>query len=482
MLHTASLSEIITKLKDKALSVTELAQHFLSRIEQHDKQLNSFISVNPEQVLTDAKAMQSAMDMRPLAGIPIAYKDNISVAKQKMTCASKMLADYVAPYDATLVRYGKENGLLTLGKTNLDEFAFGSTNEHSYFGAVSNPWDLARVPGGSSGGSAASVAAGLTPVAIGSDTGGSIRQPAAFCGISGFKPSYGLVSRYGLTAFASSLDQAGPMARRVEDIALVMDAISGHDPLDSTSLSHPKPGYYQSLDIDLKGIKIGLAKEFFEGLDDEIHALVKQSLAWYESQGAELVEVSMPHLSLAVPCYYIIAPAEASSNLSRFDGVRYGHRSEKAASLQAMYSHSRAEGFGEEVTRRLLAGTYVLSHGYYDAYFIKAQQIRQLIADDCTSVFKQVDFLMTPTTPSTAFTKGACKDNITDAYLADIYTSLANLAGLPALSIPIGFSKGLPVGGQLMGPRLSDGKLLAAAHQFQLAHDFHLQQPQTFLE
>ena len=479
-LHKLTLTELKQQLVNKQLSATELASYYLARVEAHDRQLNSFITVDKDKTLEEAKKAQNLVGQYPLAGIPIAYKDNLCIDGLKMTCASKMLDNFIAPYDATLVKNAKAQGLVTLGKTNMDEFAFGSSSENSYYGAVKNPWDINKVPGGSSGGSAASVSAGLTPMAIGSDTGGSIRQPAAFCGITGLKPTYGMVSRFGLTAFASSLDQAGPMAKSAQDLALMMDTIAGFDKLDSTSSPKAKPNFTDALQQPVKGLKIGIVNEFFQGLNEDIAQKVSDTYRWYEQQGAKLVDISLKNLLLAIPCYYIIAPAEASSNLSRFDGVRYGHRSEKANTLEELYQLSRAEGFGLEVKRRVLAGTYVLSHGYYDAYFIKAQKIRQLIANDFHEAFKKIDVLISPTTPTTAF--GIGEKKLIDSYLADIYTSCANLAGLPALSMPAGLISGMPIGAQLIGPHFSDAKLLGLCHQYQQAFDHHLKQPPLFSE
>lgn len=479
-IHKLSLSALQQKLTNKEIGTTELAKYYLSRIDKLDGNINSFITVDKSSVLAEAENAQQLVGKFPLAGIPVAYKDNLCTHNLKMTCASKMLDNFIAPYDATLVTNAKAQGLVTLGKTNMDEFAFGSSSENSYFGAVKNPWNLEKVPGGSSGGSAASVSAGLTPMAIGSDTGGSIRQPAAFCGITGLKPTYGMVSRYGLTAFASSLDQAGPMAKSAEDIALIMDAIAGYDKKDSTSSNITKPNFHASLKQSIEGLKIGLVSEFFQGLNNAIAEKIINLYRWYEKQGAKLIDINLQHLPLAIPCYYIIAPAEASSNLSRFDGVRYGHRSERAKSLNELYQLSRAEGFGMEVKRRVLAGTYTLSHGYYDAYFIKAQKIRRLIANDFSNAFEEVDVIISPTTPTTAFNIGEKK--LIDSYLADIYTSCANLAGLPALSMPAGFIDSMPIGAQLIGPHFSDAKLIGLCHQYQLAHDEHLVQPPLFSE
>ncbi len=479
-MYHLSLSKLQQKLQSKEISTLELAEYFLNRIEKFDNKINSFISIDKEKTMLEAKNAQALVGQYPLAGIPVAYKDNICVDGFKMTCASKMLANFVAPYDATLVTNAKRNGLVTLGKTNMDEFAFGSSNESSYFGPVKNPWNLDKVPGGSSGGSAACVSAGLAPMTIGSDTGGSIRQPAAFCGITGLKPTYGIVSRFGMTAYASSLDQAGPMAKSAEDLALIMDAIAGYDEKDATSSTKCITDFSSLINQPLKGIKIGIVEEFFKGLDSDVSKKIADVYQWYEQQGAKIVHIHLKHLPLSIPCYYIIAPAEASSNLSRFDGVRYGHRSDKANTLDELYQLTRQEGFGREAKRRILAGTYVLSQGYYDDYFIKAQKIRRLITNDFIDAFKQVDFIIGPTTPTSAFNMG--EKALIDAYRSDIYTACVNLAGVPALSMPVGFSHDMPIAAQLIGPHFSDAKLLGYCHQYQCAHDHHLKQPTLFME
>jgi aspartyl-tRNA(Asn)/glutamyl-tRNA(Gln) amidotransferase subunit A len=415
----------------------------------------------------------------PLLGIPLAHKDIFCTEGWLTTCGSKMLANFVAPYDAHVVAKLKDAGTVMLGKLNMDEFAMGSSNETSYFGPVKNPWDTSRVPGGSSGGSAAAVAARLTPVATGTDTGGSIRQPAALCGISGLKPTYGLASRLGMIAFASSLDQAGPMARSAEDCAWLLNAMAGFDERDSTSLQRPAEDYTQSLDAPLAGLRIGLPKEFFgPGMDDDVRSAVETALDEYRRQGAVTVDVELPNSGLSVPAYYVIAPAEASSNLSRFDGVRYGHRAADYGDLIDMYCKSRAEGFGAEVKRRILIGTYVLSHGYYDAYYLKAQKIRRLIANDFAQAFERCDVIMGPTSPSVAFPFGAKSSDPVQMYLADIYTIAINLAGLPGMSIPCGFGQGgMPVGLQLVGPWFGEARMLNAAHRYQCATDWHRRMP-----
>lgn len=484
-MHTLSLSALSHALRKKTFSVSELTSHFLSRIKQYDPLINSFITVTEKHALAQATKVQSTIkeSTNPLAGIPIAYKDIFSTRGIKTSCASKMLDNYIAPYDATVVEKAKQANMVMLGKTNLDEFAFGSSNETSFYGPVSNPWDLNCVPGGSSGGSAAAVAACLTPAALGTDTGGSVRQPSAFCGITGLKPTYGAISRYGMIAFASSLDQGGPMARSAEDISLLMNVMAGHDDKDSTSANRQHHDFTSKLNDSLKGLKIGLAKEFFnDAIDDSIIANVKAAASELEKKGAELVDISLPTMGLSVPCYYIIAPAEASSNLSRYDGVRFGYRADNPKDIKDLYRRSRTEGFGEEVKRRIMVGTYVLSAGYYDAYYIKAQKIRRLIRDDFTNAFKKVDVILGPTTPTPAFRKGEHSKNLIDLYLSDINTTAVNLAGLPALSMPSGFVNNLPVGTQLIGNYFDEARLLNVAHQFQLETDHHLQSPLAFRE
>ncbi len=481
----AGLRELGAALAQKQISSVELTTLFLDRIEKFNPTLNAFVSVGRDQALAAASAADRKLGaggtVSPLCGIPLAHKDIFCAEGWRTTCGSKMLADFVAPYDAHVVELLNAAGMVTLGKCNMDEFAMGSSNETSFFGPVKNPWDTACVPGGSSGGSAAAVAARLAPVATGTDTGGSIRQPAALCGLSGLKPTYGVVSRYGMIAFASSLDQGGPMARSAEDCALLLNGMAGFDPRDSTSLERPTEDYCRDLGKPLDGLRIGLPREFFgAGMDAGVRAAVETALAEYRKLGATTVEVSLPNSGLSVPAYYVIAPAEASSNLSRFDGVRYGHRAADYADLNDMYAKSRAEGFGAEVKRRILIGTYVLSHGYYDAYYLKAQKIRRLIAADFQEAFKSCDVIMGPTAPSVAFPFGAKSADPVQMYLSDIYTIAVNLAGLPGMSIPCGFDKDLPVGLQIVGPWFGEAKMLGVAHRFQQATDWHRRAPAAF--
>ncbi len=478
-----TVAELSACLQAGSVSSVELTRGFLARIERHQRELNAFISVNPEIALAEAAEADRRLragGAGPLAGIPIAHKDIFCTRGERTTCASRMLANFVSPYDATVVERLRSAGAVMLGKTNMDEFAMGSSNETSYFGPVRNPWDAARVPGGSSGGSAAAVAARLTPAATGTDTGGSIRQPAALCGVTGIKPTYGRVSRYGMIAFASSLDQGGVLAISAEDAALLLSAMAGFDERDSTSVELPVPPYAATLEQPLKGLKIGLLSEFFEGLDPAIEQLLRAALAVLHAQGAVIKEVSLPNLPLSVPTYYVVAPAEASSNLARYDGVRYGHRCEQPRDLMDLYRRTRGEGFGAEVKRRIMIGTYVLSAGYYDAYYLKAQQVRALIASDFERAFHEVDVVIGPTTPTTAFALGAKTADPVTMYLNDIYTIGANLAGLPAMSVPCGFLEGLPVGMQLMGPHFSEARLLNIAHRYQRESDWHLRIPRGF--
>ncbi|WP_288364110.1 Asp-tRNA(Asn)/Glu-tRNA(Gln) amidotransferase subunit GatA [uncultured Spongiibacter sp.] len=477
-MHTKTLTELKAGLANRDFSSRELTEHFLARIQQYDGDLNSFVTVTDVQALAQADAADAAIAAGKaglLTGLPIAHKDIFCTEGVRTSCASKMLDNFIAPYSATVVNNMASAGAVMLGKTNLDEFAMGSSNETSYYGTVRNPWNTDRVPGGSSGGSAAAIAAGLAPAATGTDTGGSIRQPAALCGLTGLKPTYGRVSRYGMIAFASSLDQAGPMARSAEDCALLLQSMAGFDERDSTSMDVRVDDYAGALDQDLRGLKIGLPKEYFSaGLDPAIGDAVHAALEEYRKMGAETVEISLPHTELAVPCYYVIAPAEASTNLSRFDGVRYGYRCENPTDLDDLYTRSREEGFGEEVKRRILVGTYALSAGFYDAYYRKAQQIRRLIKQDFTDAFKQVDIIAGPTTPNPAFGIGEKVSDPVTMYLEDIYTIAVNLAGLPALSMPVGFAGELPAGMQLIGRDFDEGRLLAAAHQYQQRSDWHL--------
>jgi aspartyl-tRNA(Asn)/glutamyl-tRNA(Gln) amidotransferase subunit A len=473
-----SLKQLSQALAAKQISSVELSTLFLDRIERLNPTLNAFVTVDREKSLKMAIAADAriaAGTAGPLTGIPIAQKDIFCAEGWTTTCGSKMLANFVSPYDATVIhKMHAEAGLVSLGKTNMDEFAMGSSNETSFFGPVRNPWDTSRVPGGSSGGSAAAVAARLAPAATGTDTGGSIRQPAALCNLTGLKPTYGVVSRYGMIAFASSLDQGGPMAASAEDCALLLNTMVGFDERDSTSLDRPVEDYTRDLEKPLNGLRIGLPKEFFgEGCDAEVMAAVRAAIAEYEKLGATTVEVSLPNSHLSVPAYYVIAPAEASSNLSRFDGARYGYRAPEYDNLEQMYEKTRAQGFGAEVKRRIMIGAYVLSHGYYDAYYLQAQRIRRLIANDFVDAFKSCDVIMGPTSPSTAFKLGEKAADPVQMYLSDIYTIAVNLAGLPGMSIPCGFVGGLPVGLQLIGNYFAEGQLLNVAHRYQQATDWH---------
>jgi len=478
----ASLKQLSQALAAKQISSVELTQLFLDRINRLNPVLNAFVTVDAEKSLNSAQAADARIAAGTaglLTGIPIAQKDIFCAEGWRTTCGSKMLANFVSPYDATVIRKMEaEAGLVSLGKTNMDEFAMGSSNETSFFGPVKNPWDQARVPGGSSGGSAAAVAARLAPAATGTDTGGSIRQPAALCNLTGLKPTYGVVSRYGMIAFASSLDQGGPMAASAEDCALLLNTMTGFDEHDSTSLDRPREDYSRDLEKPLAGLRIGLPKEFFgEGCDADVMAAVRTALAEYEKLGATTVEVSLPNSHLSVPAYYVIAPAEASSNLSRFDGVRYGYRAPEYGSLDDMYMKSRAQGFGAEVKRRILIGAYVLSHGYYDAYYLQAQRIRRLIANDFVEAFKDCDVIMGPTSPTTAFKLGEKAADPVQMYLSDIYTIAVNLAGLPGMSVPCGFVGGLPVGLQLIGNYFTEAQLLNVAHRYQQATDWYQRRP-----
>ncbi|CAG0931029.1 amidase [Rhodocyclaceae bacterium] len=482
MIH-ASLKELAAALAAKKVSSVELTTLFLDRVARLNPQLNAFITVDREKSLAMARQADARIgrgEGAPLTGIPLAHKDIFCAEGWLTTCGSKMLANFVSPYDATVIARVKAAGTVTLGKTNMDEFAMGSSNETSFCGPVKNPWDAAAVPGGSSGGSAAAVAGRLTPAATGTDTGGSIRQPAALCGLSGLKPTYGTVSRWGMIAFASSLDQAGPMAKSASDCALLLNAMAGFDMRDSTSLERPPEDYRRDLEKPLAGLKIGLPKEFFaEGLSADVAQAVEAAIAEYRKLGAVTVDVSLPNMKLSVPAYYVIAPAEASSNLSRYDGVRFGHRAPQYDDLVDMYCKSRAQGFGAEVKRRILIGTYVLSHGYYDAYYLQAQRIRRLIAADFSEAFKSCDLIMGPTSPTVAFDLGAKAADPVQMYLSDIYTIAVNLAGLPGMSIPCGFGAGnRPVGLQIIGDYFAEARMLNAAHRFQLATDWHRRAPE----
>lgn len=484
-MHHYSIKQISQHFDQGTFSATELCQYYLNRIQSLDPRLNSFISVNPEKALNQAAIADKRIKNGTatlLTGLPFAHKDLFCTKDVKTSCASKMLDNFISPYNATLVQNLENLGLVTLGKTNMDEFAMGSSNETSHYGAAKNPWQTDRVPGGSSGGSAAAVSARLCVAATGTDTGGSIRQPAAFCGLTGIKPTYGTISRFGMIAFASSLDQAGPMAKSAEDAAILIEHMIAHDPKDSTCVSHPNPRLSNDLDKSLNGLKVGLPKEYFtETLDPAIAQQIHQTAKQLESLGAKLIEISLAHTDLAVPCYYIIAPAEASSNLSRYDGLRFGHRAEDAEDLNDLYCKTRTEGFGQEVKRRIMLGTYALSSGYYDAYYVKAQKIRRMIKQDFDNAFNEVDVILSPTTPSTAFELNSdkSKDPVM-MYLNDLYTIAVNLAGLPAMSMPCGFIDGLPVGAQLIGPHFSENTLLNVAYQYQQETDHHKKMPHAF--
>jgi len=483
-MHMQTVAAMVAGLRQRRYSATELANSLLARIERSQPELNAFISIEAETARTaagEADRRLAAGDSAPLLGVPIAHKDIFCTRDSRTTCGSKMLANFVSPYDATVVDRLRAAGVVMMGKTNMDEFAMGSSNENSHFGPVRNPWDLQRVPGGSSGGSAAAVAARLVPAATGTDTGGSIRQPAALCGVTGIKPTYGRVSRYGMIAFASSLDQGGVITTTAEDAALLLGCMAGFDPRDSTSVERDVPDYVAGLERPLQGLRIGLLKEFFDkGLDPAIEAQLRAALDVLRRQGAVLKEVSLPNLPLSVPTYYVVAPAECSSNLARFDGVRFGHRCENPRDLRDLYERSRGEGFGAEVKRRIMTGTYVLSAGYYDAFYLKAQRVRQLIADDFRRAFTEVDVLFGPTTPHVAFELDARSSDPVTMYLNDIYTIGANLAGLPAMSIPCGFVQGLPAGLQLIGPHFSEERLLNIAHRYQRETDWHARAPEAW--
>jgi len=483
-MHYKTIAELSRDLASKKISSVELTQHFLDRIQKLDGKLNSFITVTPEKALKDAKRADEWLASGkggPLTGIPIAQKDIFCTKDIKTSCGSKILDNFISPYDATVVTKFNEAGTVLLGKTNMDEFAMGSSNETSYHGPVKNPWDLERIPGGSSGGSAAAVAAWLTPGATGTDTGGSIRQPAALSGITGIKPTYGRVSRYGMIAYASSLDQGGPMARTAEDAAMLLNAMSGFDPHDSTSVDKAVPDFTATLNDSIAGLRIGLPKEFFEeGLDSDIAKAIEAAIKEYEKLGATVHDIHLPNTALSIPAYYVIAPAECSSNLARFDGVRYGHRCENPVDLEDLYKRSRSEGFGNEVKRRIMIGTYALSAGYYDAYYLKAQKMRGLIRRDFMEAFQKVDVIAGPTSPTPAFKLGEKTSDPISMYLSDIYTIAVNLAGLPGISIPAGFTKGLPIGLQLIGNYFAEARLLNIAHQYQTVTDWHTRTPEGF--
>jgi len=482
-MHNYTIAQLIKGLQNKEFSSVELTQHFLDRISQLNDDYNAVITVTSEQALSAAVLADQRLatgDAPAMCGVPILHKDIFCTNGVRTSCGSKMLDNFVPPYDATVVENFARDGAVMLGKTNMDEFAMGSSNETSFYGPVKNPWATDSVPGGSSGGSAAAIAARLAPGATATDTGGSIRQPAALCGISGLKPTYGRVSRWGMIAFASSLDQAGPMARTAEDCAIMLNCMASFDEKDSTSVNQSIPDYTASLGNSVKGLKIGIPKEYFsEGLDPGTEIAVRKALADFETQGAQLVEISLPNSHLSVPAYYVIAPAEASANLSRFDGVKYGYRCVDPKDLQDMYCRSRTEGFGEEVQRRILIGTYCLSAGYYDAYYGKAQQVRQLIQQDFSDAFKSVDLIMGPTCPSPAFKIGAKGDDPVAMYLEDIYTIATNLAGLPGMSVPCGMVEKKPVGLQIIGNYFDEARMLNVAHQFQQITDWHNQAPEA---
>ena len=483
-LHTLSIKALAEGLRAKSFSSRELTQHFLKRIETLDPQLNSLITVTADRALAQADAADARLasgNATDLTGIPLIQKDIFCTLGVRTSCASKMLDKFIAPYDATIVEKLDAAGMVMLGKANMDEFAMGSSNETSWYGPVKNPWDTQRVPGGSSGGSVAAIAAGLAPIATATDTGGSIRQPAALTNLTGIKPTYGRISRYGMIAFASSLDQAGVVARSAEDCAGVLQAMSGFDTRDSTSVDRPVDDYVSALGRDIKGLRIGLPKEYFaEGLAPSSRERIDQAIETFKKLGAVVSEISLPNSPLSVPTYYVVAPAEASSNLARFDGVRFGHRAEGVKSLEELYKRSRGEGFGSEVQRRIMIGTYVLSHGYYDAYYLQAQKVRRLIYEDFRRAFESVDLVLGPTATDVAFKLGEKSDDPVSMYLNDIYTIAANLAGIPAMSLPCGFVDGLPVGLQLMGNFFDEGRMLNAAHQYQQATDWHKQSPEAF--
>lgn len=483
-MQSKSIAELGAAMQAGEFSSVELTRNYIDRVERLNGDLNALITTTPDQALAEAEAADRAIrsgQAGPLTGIPLVQKDIFCTQGVKTSCGSKMLDNFISPYDATVVERFKQAGVVSLGKANMDEFAMGSSNETSYYGPVRNPWDRDRVPGGSSGGSAAAVAARLAVAATGTDTGGSIRQPAALCGVTGLKPTYGRVSRFGMIAFASSLDQAGPMTRCAEDAALMLQVMAGFDSKDSTCADHPVPDYSATLNDSLQGLKIGLPKEYFgDGLDSAVAASIEGAIDLYKGLGAEVIDISLPNTGLAVPTYYVVAPAECSSNLSRFDGVRFGYRCEDPKDLEDLYKRSRGEGFGAEVKRRILIGTYALSAGYYDAYYLKAQKTRHLISDDFKRAFETVDVIMGPTAPTTAFALGEKMNDPVTMYLNDIYTIATNLAGLPGISIPVQPVAGLPVGLQIIGNYFNEGKLLNLAHRLQQETDWHQQMPEGF--
>lgn len=477
MLWKKSAYELVNLIKKREVHPKEVLESFYERFSQTEEKVKAYITPLYEEVLKEAERIDLSED-KPLLGIPVAIKDNINVKGYPTTCASKILQGYISPYDATVIERLKRGGALIVGKTNMDEFAMGSSTEYSAFFKTRNPWDLERVPGGSSGGSAVAVAVRSAPLSLGSDTGGSIRQPASFCGVIGLKPTYGRVSRYGLVAFASSLDQIGPFARKTEDIALIMEVISGHDPRDSTSSKREVPKFTQELGKDIKGLRVGIVKEFMEdGVEEGVKRAFEGFLKEMEKEGAYIEEISLPHVKYAIPCYYIIAPSEASSNLARYDGVRFGYRTEKYQDLIDMYSKTRDEGFGPEVKRRILLGTFALSAGYYDAYYLKAMRVRRLIAQDFEKAFERVDLIATPTSPTVAFRFGEKTDDPIAMYLSDVFTVSVNLAGLPGISIPIGMSNNLPVGGQLIGKAFDEASLLRVSYWWEQVYKHYEMEP-----
>ncbi len=483
-MYKSTLAQLSIALESKKISSEELTRLYIERCNKHNNSLNCFITITEEEALKKARQAdkkRASGDYNLLTGIPIAQKDIFCTNGTKTTCGSKMLDNFVAPYDATLIKKMNDAGLIMLGKTNMDEFAMGSSNETSFYGPVKNPWDNCRVPGGSSGGSASAVAARLSPAATGTDTGGSIRQPSSFCGITGLKPTYGRVSRYGMVAFASSLDQGGPMTQTAEDAALIMNIIAGFDEHDSTSTEKPIDNYTEKLNNSIKGLKIGLPKQYFdENLDNNVAEVIENGLKELEKLGAKCVDVELPRTKLSIPAYYVVAPAECSSNLSRYDGVRFGYRCKEPKDLSDLYCRSRQEGFGKEVKRRIMTGTYVLSAGYYDAYYIKAQKIRQIISNDFQNVFKNVDIIAGPTTTGVAFKLNEKLNDPISMYLSDLYTVSVNLAGLPAISVPSGFINKLPVGMQLIGNYFQESLLMNVAHQYQKVTDWHQKIPQAY--
>ena len=477
-----TLKQASELLQTKQISAVELAQEYLTAIHAQNPVLNGYVTLNQDQTLAEARAADAriaAGDATALTGVPIAYKDIFCQTGWRSACSSKMLDNFVSPYTATVVQNLLNAGMVTLGRTNMDEFAMGSTNETSFFGAAKNPWHTEHVSGGSSGGSAVVVAARLAPAALGSDTGGSIRQPASHCGITGIKPTYGVVSRFGMVAYASSFDQAGPMAQTAEDCAILLNSMASFDTRDSTSLERAKEDYTRELNQPLAGLKVGLPKEYFgEGMSADVQQAIQASIDLLKQQGAEMVEVLLPQTQLSIPAYYVLASAEASTNLSRYDGVRYGHRASQFSDLEEMYSRTRAEGFGSEVKRRIMIGTYVLSHGYYDAYYLKAQKLRRLVANDFQTALQQCDIILAPTAPTPAPKLGSDINDPVQMYLSDIYTIAVNLAGLPAMTLPAGFSRtGLPIGVQLIGNYFAEAKILGVAHQMQLNSDWHNKVP-----